>query len=265
MFEIMVWVSLGLLFFWLPRWFPDRPLHHEPEWRWDLIGLVAILVFGLLYDHGFEGPLFSLVASWPAFDHWQTVFFDAWHPLAVLALFFVLADFGLYWTHRALHHPRLWKQHRFHHSIRHVNVVSGLRGSFIHVLVSIAPYSIAMALVPVMAYDGLLTFIVVFTILNQHYLHSNVRVPGARWLEWVFMTPRSHVAHHVAREAVANANYGTIFSIWDRLFGTWVSPDTISHDERHGLEGTETHWRMIFGLSIPEDAIRQAPAENHSR
>ncbi|MBK8970483.1 MAG: sterol desaturase family protein [Hahellaceae bacterium] len=251
--ELTLYVVFGALFWTLAKRFPDRKVHEAPEWKWDLIGIVAAVVFIVLYDTVFDAPLFNLAEGWTGLVKWQNQTFDHWSVWLILLVYFVLADFGTYWGHRLLHQSWLWKHHRFHHTLRNVNVLSGLRAGFVHILFSVGPYTIAAVFVPVTNYETLLTVIMVFTILNQHYLHSNLNVPGARWLEWVLMTPRAHLIHHVAREEIANANFGTFLTVWDRLFGTWVSPDEVSPEEHYGLDDVKTHWRMIFGLSVPED------------
>ena len=48
-----------------------------------------------------------------------------------------------------------------------------------------------------------------------------------RYLEWVIVTPRFHHLHHGSSEAFHNINYGAQFTIWDRLFHTFVSPDDV--------------------------------------
>jgi sterol desaturase/sphingolipid hydroxylase (fatty acid hydroxylase superfamily) len=43
-------------------------------------------------------------------------------------------------------------------------------------------------------------------------------------LRWVVVTPSVHVVHHHARRAETDSNYGAIFTVWDRLFGTYREP-----------------------------------------
>ena len=83
---------------------------------------------------------------------------------------------------------------------------------------------------------------------NQHYLHSNLRCPFAQQLEHVFVTPRYHFVHHSAIPHVANSNYGFIFSLWDRLFGTFTDPATIAPDDALGLGYDVSGWRLALGL-----------------
>ena len=49
--------------------------------------------------------------------------------------------------------------------------------------------------------------------------HSNLRL-GGRWIELVFVTPRLHRLHHLP--ATTQRNFGTILTIWDRIFGRFA-------------------------------------------
>jgi sterol desaturase/sphingolipid hydroxylase (fatty acid hydroxylase superfamily) len=63
--------------------------------------------------------------------------------------------------------------------------------------------------------------------------HSNLGI-NLRWAEPLLVTPRLHRRHHVP--ATSQKNFGAVFSIWDRLFGTLVNLDTAPH-ERLGVPG----------------------------
>ncbi|MEK7880144.1 MAG: sterol desaturase family protein, partial [candidate division NC10 bacterium] len=65
-------------------------------------------------------------------------------------------------------------------------------------------------------------FEIVFGLLNQ-VEHANLRIPEPweTWLRWLVVTPDMHRIHHSQRTEHTNANYSTIFSWWDRLFGTY--------------------------------------------
>jgi len=57
--------------------------------------------------------------------------------------------------------------------------------------------------------------------------HANIASPGGldRLLSWVFVTPNMHKVHHHYAQPLTDTNYGNIFSIWDRLFGTFAGID----------------------------------------
>ena len=55
------------------------------------------------------------------------------------------------------------------------------------------------------------------------FLHANVRLPESvdRILRWVLVTPNMHSLHHSSHSPETDSNYGTVFTLWDRLFGTY--------------------------------------------
>ena len=66
--------------------------------------------------------------------------------------------------------------------------------------------------------------------------HANIKLPGKldRILSYVFVTPDMHKFHHHYRAPWTDSNFGNVFSIWDRMFGTLVYADT--SDIRYGLD-----------------------------
>ena len=46
----------------------------------------------------------------------------------------------------------------------------------------------------------------------------------ARWSRVALVTAAMHRLHHSRRDDEANANYGTLLSVWDRLFGSFRAP-----------------------------------------
>src|SRR4029077_3224481 len=85
----------------------------------------------------------------------------------------------------------------------------------------------------------------VTSVLSGLLEHSNIRAP--RWLDGllsIVMTwPHMHKGHHSRAPEQTDTNYGNLFSLWDRLFGTF----TPSH------EGT----RVVFGLDGLDDPALQ--------
>ena len=57
------------------------------------------------------------------------------------------------------------------------------------------------------------------------FAHTSLRLRPrpARMLGWLFITPNLHHAHHHFQMPATNCNYGDVFSIWDRLFGTFIN------------------------------------------
>jgi sterol desaturase/sphingolipid hydroxylase (fatty acid hydroxylase superfamily) len=78
-----------------------------------------------------------------------------------------------------------------------------------------------------------------------------------KWLDtaigWVIVSPDMHKVHHHYTQPLTDSNYGNIFSIWDRLFGTYIKvPD--ARDLKYGIDThmkEEEHNNMSNLLQIP--------------
>ena len=140
----------------------------------------------------------------------------AWLPLDILLL-----EFWIYWWHRANHEwSFLWRFHEVHHRDRHLDATTALRFHFGEVALSAG----VRALV-IMAFAIPLTSVVLFeivVIVATVFHHANWRIPPAieRALARVIITPSRHWVHHHRVRADTDSTYGTIFSFWDRWFGT---------------------------------------------
>jgi sterol desaturase/sphingolipid hydroxylase (fatty acid hydroxylase superfamily) len=164
-------------------------------------------------------------------------------PLAVrLVLFALLADLGYYWMHRLMHQEVLWRTHKWHHSPTYMYWLAGCRATIPQqFLVGFPNVLAAPILAP--APWWIYTAVVIVDYLAVDWMHLNLRW-GARWVEWIFVTPRYHNIHHSSNPIHYNSNFGSYFTIWDRLFGTYVDPDTAD------LEA------ITFGIGEKPDPVR---------
>src|SRR6266850_1430385 len=73
--------------------------------------------------------------------------------------------------------------------------------------------------------------------LNALLEHANFRVPGwlDRALSLVTTWPCFHKVHHSRSPELTNTNYGNLFSVWDRLFGTYT-PSQRGRNVHYGLD-----------------------------
>ncbi len=244
-------VGLGLQF--VASLAPFREQQHPREIRWDVIGILATLLFFVLYGLTIGGPVAAWVANIDFVSQWHDVVRNGpYWPL--VAFNFVLADFINYWAHRLLHSRWFWHTHAWHHAPKHLWWMSGLRGSPVHVLLNILPYTAAYLMCPTTAGGIVGMGVVLLGIANQHWQHSNIRLPYSHQIEWLLVTPRFHFVHHSAAPKFTNSNYGFLTTIWDRMFGTFVDPDTVPLDEPIGLDYENSNTRLLIGL--PPDANR---------
>jgi len=156
----------------------------------------------------------------------------AWEHLALLRLpanawwawllAFVLYDFCYYWLHRLGHERNvLWAAHSVHHQSEEYNLTTALRQTSSGFLFSWIFY-LPLALVGVPP----LVFITVasLNLLYQFWVHTR-HIPKLGWLEWVLITPSNHRVHHAQNPVYLDRNYGGVFILWDRLFGTFKEED----------------------------------------
>ena len=136
----------------------------------------------------------------------------------------VLTDFSLYWVHRAMHRPTLWRTHAFHHSIPEIWWLSGSRTSVIHLFLFAVPQIlIGYYLLVLSSWEAGVAYS--FAVVVNLWIHTNIWVDLGP-VEWLVITPNFHRIHHGAK-GLTNKNLGFVFTVWDRMFGTYVNPKTL--------------------------------------
>ena len=170
-------------------------------------------------------------------------------------LTFILLDLAIYIQHTIFHVlPVLWRFHRVHHSDLDCDVTTGLRFHPIEILLSILIKFVAITSIgaPVLA---VIVFEVVLNLMSM-FTHSNIRLNEKfeHILRWFVVTPDMHRLHHSSRENETNSNFSFNISLWDRIFGTYISKPHISHQAIIiGLTRyREPEWQTLRGLlSLP--------------
>lgn len=133
----------------------------------------------------------------------------------------VLLDLVAYVWHRANHRSAfLWRFHAVHHSDVHFDASTAFRFHPGELLISVG-VRLAVVTITGLPILGLVAFEVVFGFSNL-FVHSDIRIADAyeRRLAWLFVTPSLHRVHHSECPEIHNTNFGTILSVWDRLWGT---------------------------------------------
>lgn len=132
---------------------------------------------------------------------------------------FVLLDLAMFGWHYLTHHVDwLWRYHKVHHSDLTLNVTTGLRFHLAELLLEALVRVLFIALIGVNAGVVLFTQTVISIFVLFH--HTNITFPHEeRWAK-LFIVPRLHRVHHSALREEHDSNYGAVFSLWDRLFGT---------------------------------------------
>lgn len=134
----------------------------------------------------------------------------------------VILDGVTYFWHRAYHRiPLMWRMHRVHHTDLDLDVTSSARFHPTEMILS-AFFRLGVIALLGAEFAAVLIFEIIFGAFNQ-FEHANLKLPDAwdRRLRWIFVTPDMHRVHHSRVRAETNSNFATIFSIWDRCFGTY--------------------------------------------
>jgi len=149
---------------------------------------------------------------------WRPEWWSGW-PTLVLDI--LVMDAAIYAWHRANHEIQfLWRFHEVHHLDRFLDVTTAVRFHWGEVLLSAV---VRMAVIVVL--DVPMATVIVFetiVLLSAIFHHANMKLPPKfeAALGKVIVTPEIHWVHHHAVRRDTDSNYGTLFSFWDRLFGS---------------------------------------------
>ncbi|MBV9549144.1 MAG: sterol desaturase family protein [Alphaproteobacteria bacterium] len=138
------------------------------------------------------------------------------------AIYLVVTDFVLYWSHRLFHSGVFWKYHAVHHAPEQVEWLSAARFHPVNLLFG----AIAMDVVMLLAGVSPEVFIVLgpFNTMVSTYAHANMNWTGGP-LRYVFVSPVFHRWHHVVEPR--DRNFAGVFPVWDVLFGTFYMPQGV--------------------------------------
>ncbi len=151
-------------------------------------------------------------------------------------LAFVVGDLCYYWYHRAGHRvAALWAIHGIHHQSAEFNFSLAIRHPWLSDSYS-ALFYVPLPLLGV----GAKPFFVAISLISLYALTVHSRVfhrPGLG----VLVTPATHIVHHATNPRYLGKNYGAMFNVWDRLFGTHVEVDPADPPRLGCTYGYTTH------------------------
>jgi sterol desaturase/sphingolipid hydroxylase (fatty acid hydroxylase superfamily) len=176
-----------------------------------------------------------LLADWCKRESFGLIYWLHADVLFIIIISILALDFSSWLVHWVMHKIRpLWAFHLVHHTDNNVDVTTGLRhhpgdsilrGIFFLLLIFVS----GAPVYAVMIYQTLL-------VLSTAFTHANIRLP--KWLDkglsYILVSPNMHKVHHHWKQPYTDSNYGAVFSIWDRLFGTFKKLET--KDIRYGLD-----------------------------
>ncbi|MDC3108563.1 sterol desaturase family protein [SAR86 cluster bacterium] len=174
------------------------------------LGLISryIPLLGL----GIQGAAFAYVAQ-----YYNLKLFSP-SSLWVWIFAFFLYDFCYYWMHRLHHEVKvLWATHVVHHHGEEFNLSTALRQTstgFLWKWIFYLPIFI-VGIPP-----EIFVTVAGVNLVYQFWVHTE-HIPKLGWYEYVFVSPSNHRIHHAQNKHYVDANYGGVFILWDRIFGTY--------------------------------------------
>lgn len=155
---------------------------------------------------------FGLLNWLPIIPIWINVF------LGILFLDLI----GAYLPHWLEHKIKpLWMIHLVHHSDHHVDTTTANRH---HPLESLIRFTFTLIGVLITGANiGIVMLYQSISLISTQFNHANIKLPKRvdLFLSYFFVSPDMHKTHHHYRLPFTDSNFGNIFSIWDRLFGTY--------------------------------------------
>ena len=135
---------------------------------------------------------------------------------------FLLYDLSYYWMHRMHHEIKiLWATHSVHHHGEEFNLSTALRQTSTGWLWKWVFYLPMIFLgVP----GEVFITVAGINLVYQFWVHTE-HIGHLGFLEKIFITPMNHGIHHAKNKEYIDANYGGVFIIWDRMFGTYIPRD----------------------------------------
>ena len=159
---------------------------------------------------------FGLLYWMPITPLWAKVF------LGLLLLDLI----GAYTPHWIEHKIKpLWMIHLVHHSDHHVDTTTANRHHPLESFIRFGFTLIGVFLVG--ANIGIIMLYQSISLIATQFNHANIKLPKKvdLYLSYLLVSPDMHKTHHHHRLPYTDANFGNIFSIWDRLFGTYLPFD----------------------------------------
>ena len=213
----------GITLFWLIE--NAFPLFTFKYKKWQHAGINIFFTLTTIIINFSLAFLLVQSAQWTIANNFGILQWLPTMPLWLYALVgLLLLDFiGAYLAHYVEHKVKfLWRFHLIHHSDTWVDTTSGNRH---HPGESVIRFVFTTLGVLVVGSPMWMVFLYqTISIVSTQFTHANINLPEKidSLLSYVLVSPNMHKVHHHYKLPYTDSNYGNIFSIWDRLFGTFM-------------------------------------------
>ncbi len=233
--ERVAFLVSGLLIFWIIEGaIPLLPMHYRKN-KMRHAGVNFVFTGIHLVIHTFLAILIVALSDWCRDHQFGLIYWFRANTVMAVVITVLALDFSSWLVHLVMHKvPVLWRFHLIHHTDTSVDVTTGLRhhpgdsllrGIFFMLLIFFS----GAPMYSVMIYQTLL-------LLATGFTHANMKlaVTVDKALSYILVSPNMHKVHHHWKQPFTDSNYGAVFSIWDRLLGTFMKMDV--KDLRYGID-----------------------------
>jgi sterol desaturase/sphingolipid hydroxylase (fatty acid hydroxylase superfamily) len=179
-----------------------------------LYSVRSVAIFGLVAG----GIVYAACSGWTRVYAHVDDYGWGWFVLSI-AVMIVLHDTYFYWTHRLMHHRRLyrWVHHTHHLSTSPTPWAAYAFSPFeAAIQAGIAPLILFTIPVHPAAFGLFMVWQIVFNVLG----HCGYEIFPRCFLRSPAGLVLNSVTHHTLHHEKFRANFGLYFNVWDRLLGT---------------------------------------------
>ena len=216
----------GLTFFWLLE--GSLPLMNFKYKKWKhALPNIFFTITTIVINFGLAFILIGS-AEWVKENQFGIINWIPNLPLwAYVLLGVLLLDFiGAYLAHFVEHKVKpLWMVHLVHHTDHNVDTTTANRH---HPLESVIRFAFTLVGIFIVGTPIAIVFLYQsLSLVATQFSHANIKLPKKvdDILSYIIVSPNMHKVHHHYKLPYTDSNYGNIFSIWDRLFGTFMKLD----------------------------------------
>jgi lathosterol oxidase len=214
---LLLYFSLSALSYWYffvlkkDKYFageePPDPAEMKKAMRLAVIGTIG-------------NAILATPIQWAAFHGYGKIYYHVaergWGYYVFSALLFLfVTETIVYWNHRWLHHPYIYKKlHLYHHEYRKPTPWVSMAFHPLDSFAQAAPHYLCAFLFPV--HISIYAGFVVYVMLWTFFIHDRV--------SWFRFGIVNYTAHHTMHHIYNKYNFGQFLTIWDRIAGTYRDP-----------------------------------------
>ncbi len=236
---VLLWILEALH----PCFSRQKPRTLHAKLNLSMAGLNLLILFP-------SGILMPFMLDWSK-NAWPGIGMFALPPVAEAIVIILLIDLWMYVWHRLNHEIAFfWRFHSIHHSDTTLDVTTSWRFHYIEILLS-ELLRLPLFMLIGAGIEHLLLYSLLMTPVIEFH-HSNISIPPAmdRLARLIIPSPMMHRLHHSRLRSEHDSNYGSMLSVWDRLFGSFLMTDNLG-GIRLGLDHeSDSDKQQLFALLL---------------